>query len=52
MDVEGKMRERRKSIPGGMPQLLSCPSECADRVGLRHSGAGVVHPDQAGAGAT
>lgn len=40
-----------ESIPGGPSQLLSCPSECADRVCLRHSGAGVVLPDEDGAGA-
>lgn len=33
-----------KSIPGGKSQLQSCPSECADRVCLRHSGASVTHP--------
>ena len=45
-DVEEKMRERKrvKSIPGGKSQLQSCPSECADRVCLRHSGASVIHP--------
>ncbi len=47
-DVEEKMRERKrvKSIPGGTSQLQSCPSECADRVCLRHSGASVIHPDK------
>lgn len=37
-------RKRVESIPGGTSQLQSCPSECADRVCLRHSGASVIHP--------
>lgn len=47
-DIEEKMRERKrvKSIPGGTAQLQSCPSECADRVCLRHSGASVIHSDK------
>lgn len=34
-----------KTIPGGTSQLQSCPSECADRVCLCHSGASVIHAD-------
>lgn len=52
--VEGKTRERERveSIPGRTSQLQSCPSECADRVCLRHSGASVTHRDQDETGIT
>lgn len=45
---EGEERRESgmQSIPGGTSRLQSRPGECADRVGLRHGGASVIHPDK------